>query len=289
MIRRNTFSKLIVFILFVHIVLSALANSMFSKKNRIASCLSPLDNETVSQVNESKLKTVYDMVPISSYPVFDKPIREVKTEDKVISLSFDDGYNHDNILQILNILKENGNLKTTFFFCGNAIDSDEKLIEKEYEKDKEHSIKREHSVKVVYDNGHEIGNHSDSHKNFKKLSDESATNEVINCNEKIKNITGNYPVVFRFPYGAYNQNSLNVVRNLKMFPVQWSIDTTDWKKSSSSESIYNEIINNIHNGAIILMHTNGKHTPEALRRVIPRILELGYKIVPVSDLINKRY
>ena len=276
MIRRNTFSKLIVFILFVHIVLSVLASNMFSKRSEIVSCLSPLDNDTVSQVTEPKLKTVYDVVPISSYPVFDKPICKVETEDKVISFSFDDGYNHDNILQILNIFKENGDLKTTFFFCGHAIDSDEQDRQK-------NSLERDNSVKLVYDNGHEIGNHSDSHKNFKKL------NEVINCNEKIKNITGSYPVVFRFPYGASNQNSLNVVRDLKMFPVQWSIDTLDWKKSSSSESIYNEIINNIHSGAIILMHTSGKHTPEALRKVIPKILELGYKIVPVSDLINKRY
>ena len=287
MIRRSIFSRLIVFILFVHMVLSILASNMPTRKDKIVSCLSLTSESDISQVadSSSKLKdnNAYDMFAISSYPEFsNKPIFKVETEDKVISFSFDDGYDYNNISKIVNALKENGNLKATFFFCGHAIDSDEK--------DRlENSFERDSSVKLVYNNGHEIGNHSDSHKNFKKLSDESAKNEVINCNEKIKNITGNYPVVFRFPYGAYNQNSLNVIRNLEMFPVQWSIDTTDWKKSSSSESIYNEIINNIHNGAIILMHTNGKHTPEALRKVIPKILELGYKIVPVSDLINKRY
>ena len=283
MIGRNTFSKLIIFILFIHTILSILASSMLVRKDDVVSCLSPLDSNSISQVydNNSTLKNIHYVYP-SSYPDYDKPVCKVETEDKVVSFSFDDGYNYDNILDIVNIFKENGDLKTTFFFCGHAIDSDEKDRQK-------NSLERDNSVKLVFDNGHEIGNHSNSHSNFKKLNRESSENEIINCNEKIKSITGTYPTVFRFPYGAYNKASLSVVKYLNMFPVHWSIDTLDWKKSSSFESIYDRIINNLHNGAIILMHTNGKHTAQALRKAIPKILELGYKIVSVSDLITKNY
>ena len=295
MIGKNIFNHVIIFILFVHVILSIFLikkTGVFTKKDNMVACLSSLDENDTSVDSGSSLKSndIYDIAPISSYPEFSsKPICKAETEEKVVSFSFDDGYNHSNILDIINILKENGNLKTTFFFCGHSIDSDEKSIEEEYTNDREHSVRREHSVKVVYDNGHEIGNHSNSHANFKKLSKEAAKNEIVICNEKIKNITGNDPVVFRFPYGAYNQNSLDVVKDLKMFPVQWSIDTLDWKTQSSSESICDKIINNLHSGAIILMHTSGKNTPQALRMVIPKILELGYKIVPVSDLINKKF
>ena len=284
MISRNDTNKIIITTLFIHMILSifAINNMLYTD---VVPCLSSFEDDAVSKVcNENlniKSKNTYEAPQISSYPeVSSRPICNVDTDDKVVSFSFDDGYNHDNILKILDIFKKNGNLKTTFFFCGHSIDSDNIDSERE---------KRDHSVKVVYDNGHEIGNHSDSHSNFKKLDKKKSEYEIVQCNEKIRNITGQSPIVFRFPYGSYNQNSLEVIKELNMYPIQWNIDTLDWKKTSTCDSICNKIINNLSSGSIILMHTNGKHTPEALEIVIPKILELGYKIIPVSDLITRKY
>ncbi len=223
----------------------------------------------------SKLLEVVDK---NSYP-----INKVETSEKVISFSFDDGYNYDNIVKILNTLKKY-NLKTTFFFCGHAIDSDMKYAEQE---------NRLSSVSLIFNEGHEVANHSNSHPNFTKLSKEKIKSEIEDCNNKIEKITGVRPVLFRYPYGSCTSSSLKIVKELDMIPIQWNIDTRDWSAKSSCSSICSSICKNYEHdnvscpppGSIILMHTNAKYTPEALEVVIPILINNGYKIVPISNLI----
>lgn len=240
--------------------------------------------EKISEDVERK-NNFYETSPISIYPeVGDRPICDVKTSEKIVSFSFDDGYNYENTKKIVDILKKNGNLKATFFFCGNAIDGDVKNAKNQG---------RENSVELVHNAGHEIANHSNSHPNFKKLTKGKMEEEIENCNKKIENITGKRPVLFRFPYGSHSKESVEVVKKLDMYPVDWNIDTLDWNKKSSCDSICSSICkgyktNNVsypHPGSIILMHTTGKYTPEALEIIIPILLKGGYKIVTVSDLI----
>ncbi len=242
------------------------------------------DAEKVSK-NEGQNTDLYEVSPISDYPeVGERPVCNVKTSEKIISLSFDDGYNYENTKKIVDILKKNGNLKATFFFCGNAIDSDIKSAKIQ---------NRENSVELVHNAGHEIANHSNSHPNFKKLTKEKMEKEIESCNKKIQNITGKRPVLFRFPYGSHNKESVGVVKKLNMYPVDWNIDTLDWNKKSSCDSICSSIckgyktgnVSYPHPGSIVLMHTTGKYTPEALEIIIPVLLKGGYKIVTVSDLV----
>lgn len=247
------------------------------------------ENEKQFAEVEEKSNNFCESYPISSYPeIGDKPICNVETSEKVVSFSFDDGYGHENIKKIVNIFKKNGNLKTTFFFCGHAIDGDKKDAE---------SQNRINSVELVHNEGHEIANHSNSHPNFKKLNDEKMESEIENCNQKIENITGQRPILFRFPYGSYNKNAMNVAKKLNMYPAGWDIDTLDWSKKSSCDSICSSIckgyktdnVSYPHPGSIILMHTSGKYTPEALEIIIPTLLKGGYKIVTVSDLILRTF
>lgn len=247
------------------------------------------EDEKQSVKIEEQNNSFYEGYTISRYPeVSERPICNIETSEKVVSFSFDDGYGHENIRKIVDIFKKHGNLKTTFFFCGNAIESDEKEAKTQ---------NRINSVELVRNEGHEVANHSYSHPNFKKLSKEKMETEIETCNTKIEKITGKKPVLFRFPYGSYSKNAMNVVRELNMYPVGWNVDTLDWSKKSSCDSICSSIckgyntknVSYPHPGSIILMHTSGKYTPEALEIIIPILLKGGYKIVTVSDLILKKF
>ena len=141
-------------------------------------------------------------------------------------------------------------------------------------------------VKDIYDAGHDIGNHSDTHPHMTEMSTEEQKNQIKACNEKIKEITGKEPKLFRAPYGDYNNTVVQSVKSLNMYCVQWDIDSLDWKDPSPSEMV-NRIVPNLQNGSIILMHNGAKNTPEALPMIIEAVKEEGYEFVPLSKLVCK--
>ena len=134
--------------------------------------------------------------------------------------------------------------------------------------------------------GHEIGNHSNSHADFTKINKEKIKEEINLTNEKINKITGEDVKLFRFPSGAYNSNAVNMVNECRVFPIQWSADSVDWKEKGADIE-YNRIMKKAEPGAILLFHNNAKYTPENLERLIPKLQEEGYEFVKVSDLIYK--
>lgn len=193
------------------------------------------------------------------------PIYSVERDSKAIALSFDAAWGNEDTQLLIDILNQY-NVKATFFLVGDWVD------------------RYPESVKQLYDAGMEIGNHSDNHAHFTKLSSEGITADVSACNEKIKAITGAAPTLFRCPYGEYDDHVVSVINGMGMHVIQWDVDSLDWK-DLSAEEIYERVTSRAAPGSICLFHNAALHTPEALPSIIEYLLSEGYSIVPISQLI----
>lgn len=193
------------------------------------------------------------------------PIYSVEREDKTVAISFDAAWGNEDTQALIDILDEY-NVKTTFFVVADWVD------------------KYPESVKALSDAGHEVMNHSTSHSHFSKMSTAEIQNDIMNCNDKVKAVTGVSPTLFRCPYGEYDDHVIEAVRAIGMNAIQWSVDSLDWKGISADE-ISERVINKIEPGSIVLFHNAAEHTPEALPRILKALQEDGYTIVPVSQLI----
>lgn len=206
-----------------------------------------------------------------SYEVRNKslPIYCVKTDQPRVALSFDAAWGNEDTRQIMDILEKH-NIKVTFFMTGGWV--------KKYPDD----------VKYIASQGHELGNHSASHKNMSTLSSSEIKEEITTVHDQVKALTGLSMNLFRPPYGDYDDKVIWSVDSLGYYPIQWDVDSLDWKDYGTA-SIIDEVVNNKHlsNGSIILMHNGAKYTPAALEAVISGLQAKGFEIVPVSQLIMK--
>ena len=195
------------------------------------------------------------------------PIYSVDTNNKNVAITFDTSWGYDNTTKILDVLDKE-NVKATFFIIGRWADE---FPDK---------------TKEIAKRGHEIGNHSDKHSDFTKISKDQIINEVATADAKILAITGTKPILFRFPEGSYNNSSVALVEQTGHKCIQWNVDSIDWK-NEGQDIEFNRVIKKINPGSIILFHNSGKYTPETLGRVIDKLKSEGYSFVKVSDLIYK--
>ena len=158
------------------------------------------------------------------------------------------------------------NVKATFFVVGDWVD------------------KYPESVKALHDAGHEVMNHSNTHAHMSKLSREEIIADVEACSDKIEAVTGVRPTLFRPPYGEYNDTVISAIRSIGMEPIQWDVDSLDWKDLSSGE-IVKRVTSKAAPGSIVLFHNSALHTPEALPTILETLLQEGYTFVPISQLI----
>lgn len=193
------------------------------------------------------------------------PIYRVDTQEKQVAISFDAAWGADKTQEIIDILKEY-NSTATFFLVGFWID------------------KYPEMVKAIDEAGLEIGTHSNTHPDMVKLDKTTIKNELTTSMEKITEITGKEVMVFRPPYGSYNNDLLNVCSSLGLSAVQWDVDTLDWKGLSASE-VTNRVMNHVQNGSIILMHNNADHVTDSLRLTLDWLTMKGYKVTSVGELI----
>ena len=196
------------------------------------------------------------------------PIYNVKTDEKVVALSFDAAWGNDDTENLIKIL-EQYNAPATFFVVGEWVD------------------KYPESVKQLADAGHQIQNHSATHPHMPNLSEDKMIEQLRICNEKIANITGQTPTLFRCPYGDYNNNVINTVESIGMYTIQWDIDSKDWMDGHTADIITNDVLSKVQPGSIILFHNDADHTPEALPGILEKLSSDGYKFVFISDLIYK--
>ena len=117
-----------------------------------------------------------------------------------------------------------------------------------------------------------------------KLSYDEQLTEIKNCNDKIKELTGKAPTLFRPPYGDYDNTVVKSVKDSGMYCIQWDIDSLDWKDPTPAQMI-ERITSKLTSGSIILMHNGAKNTPEALPQIIDAVRAQGYEFVPISEII----
>ena len=143
-------------------------------------------------------------------------------------------------------------------------------------------------VKAILDAGHDLGNHSENHKNMSELSDEEKTEELMAVHRKVKELTGYDMFLFRPPYGDYDNGVINTAKECEYYAIQWDVDSLDWK-NEGLDNIIETVINhkNLGNGSIILCHNGAEYTAQALDTLITRLEEQGYEIVPISELIYR--
>ena len=193
------------------------------------------------------------------------PIYCVKRDNKAVSLTFDAAWGNEDTQQLIDIFEKYG-IKATFFVVGEWVD------------------KYPESVKALSDAGHEVMNHSDDHAHFAQLSSQQIISNITACNEKIAAVTGVTPTLFRAPYGEYDDNVISTINSMGIHTIQWDVDSLDWKDLSADE-IYRRVTSRVQPGSIVLFHNAALHTPEALPSIIEYLLQNGYDIVPVSEII----
>ena len=190
-------------------------------------------------------------------------------EEKKIALSFDAAWGNEDTQQILEILAKH-DIKVTFFMTGGWVEN--------YPDD----------VKAIWAAGHDLGNHSENHKNMSQLSNAENKEELMKVHEKVKELTGFDMCLFRPPYGDYDNEVITTASECGYYTIQWDVDSLDWK-DYGTESIINTVTKHKHlgNGSIILCHNGAKYTAAALDTMINTLKEMGYEFVPISELIYR--
>ena len=186
-----------------------------------------------------------------------------------IALTFDDGPHPIITPKVLSLLKKY-NIKATFFVIGANIDN--------YPEPLKQAVK----------NGHEIGNHTNSHRILKALSKKEILKEIEFCRKKIYDLTGYKSTLLRPPCGQFDDKLINIAKQNNDKIILWNIDTNDWSHMKTNE-IIKTVSNNVKGGDIILFHdyiSGEYHTIEALEKMIPMLLSKGYEFVTVSELLQ---
>ena len=193
------------------------------------------------------------------------PVYCTDREGKVVSLTFDAAWGAEDTDRLIEIF-DTYDVAVTFFVVGDWV---EKFPEE---------------VKKLHDAGHEVMNHSDTHPYMSKISESERAAELKNCNDKIEQITGVRPTLFRPPYGDYNNAVIRSVEAAGMTCIQWSVDSLDWKDPSPQE-MTQRVLSKVRSGDIVLFHNAAKNTPAALPDIIEALQADGYPFLKVSDMI----
>jgi peptidoglycan-N-acetylglucosamine deacetylase len=198
---------------------------------------------------------------------FLKSISSVKTKDKKIALSFDDGPERVNTRRILDILKEY-NVEAAFFCIGKNMKGNEEIIHR-----------------MVLE-GHMIGNHSFSHHRFFDFfSSRKMLHDVQEMSLATKNITGLSPRFFRPPYGVTNPNLKKAVLQSGFISIGWTIRSFD-TVIRNPERLLNKILAALKPGTILLLHDSSDTTVKTLPELLKKIRDQGYQVIRLDKMIN---
>jgi peptidoglycan-N-acetylglucosamine deacetylase len=190
----------------------------------------------------------------------------VNVDGPYIAMTFDDGPSPATTPRLLDILKQR-NIKATFFMIGQNAQANPAIVQR------------------ILADGHEIGNHSWTHPQLSKLSDERVTEEITKTQDAIKNACGYTPVLLRPPYGAITARQKEwIEKQFGLSVIIWSVDPLDWKRPGASV-IEQRILAGARPGAIILSHDIHKQTVDAMPATLDALAAKGFKFVTVSQLI----
>lgn len=193
--------------------------------------------------------------------------------DKAVYLTFDAGYENGNVERILNVLKEK-NAPGAFFILSHFIESEPDL------------------VKRMIEEGHTVCNHTSKHKDMSKITDrEVFRSELESLEKKYFDITGyEMSKLYRPPEGKFSEDNLRIARDLGYKTVFWSLAYADWDNNNqpSSEKAKKLILDNLHNGAVILLHPTSSTNANILGSLIDEIRYKGYEIKSIENLFSDK-
>ncbi|MFJ5715872.1 polysaccharide deacetylase family protein [Neobacillus sp. NPDC093127] len=189
-------------------------------------------------------------------------------DKKKVALTFDDGPDEVITPAIIDILAAH-HVKGNFFFIGSKV--------------KDHP----NVVMEAFKQGNLVLNHSYHHLELTKLSKEAVRKEITDTGQAIKSVTGKEPTIIRTPFGDTNADVAAISKQEGYSIVLWSIDTLDWSQKDS-KNIVNNVLANVRNGDIILMHSDSDkgETKKALPMLIEELQKRDFEIVDLQDLLN---
>ena len=191
------------------------------------------------------------------------------TDEKVIYLTFDSGYENGSTAKILDVLKKH-NAPAAFFLVGNYIEKNGDLVRR------------------MVDEGHIVGNHTMHHFDMSKLSEKEAfTKELQDLETLFKETTGKeLPKYYRPPQGIYSQENLQMAKDLGYKTVFWSLAYVDWRNDAqpTKEEAFAKLLPRIHNGAVVLLHSTSSTNAEILDELLTKWESAGYHFASIDTL-----
>lgn len=184
----------------------------------------------------------------------------IMSDDKFVCLTFDEGYENGYTPAILDTLKEKS-VKAIFFVTYDFVKDNPDLIER------------------MIDEGHIIGNHTYRHYTMDEVSEETATEEIVYLDTFMKENFRYRMKLFRFPKGEFSENTLALANSLGYKSIFWSFAYADWDpdNQTDNETALKTIIDNTHNGEIMLLHAVSATNASILGDVIDKVREQGYE------------
>ena len=294
-------SSIIAFIIICSIIIAKNQNSVVDNKlSDLGGALSVGSNnidyshEITGHLNEEKIdENIVDQVPRfdkkrcwgirrqpdNKTPIADPGANEILTKykgkyigdtsQKIIFLTFDEGYENGYTGQILDVLKAN-NVKAAFFITGPYL--------------KEH----QDLVRRMVDEGHTVGNHTIHHPSLAEIGEAQIEEEVLGLDRAFSEKFGKRMVFLRPPKGEYTEQSLNITSKLGYVNLFWSFAYDDWHRDKirGPKYAYDIVMRNLHNGEIMLLHAVSKDNADALDMIIKGVRAQGYEFGDVESLAN---
>lgn len=194
------------------------------------------------------------------------------TDEKVLYLTFDAGYENGNTPAILDALKKHG-APAAFFVVGNFIEDEPEL------------------VKRIVEEGHIVGNHTMTHPDMSAISTQESFQEELAGVEKLfQDLTGEPMIKFyRPPRGVYSISNLAMADNLGYATFFWSLAYVDWNQEQqpSREEAFSKLLPRVHPGAIVLLHSTSSTNAEILDELLTKWEEMGYSFAPLTQLTGE--
>lgn len=229
-----------------------------------ANGMAEIDGNTYCFDENGYMQTGWVTIDGMDYMFNDNGVYDPNQYKKMIALTFDDGPGQYT-MELLNCLEENG-ARATFFMQG--------INAQNYPDE----------IKKMKEIGCELGNHSYDHPQLTTLSGDQISEQFEKTNNIVEDACGASPTSARTPYGAQDETVLSYV-GLPCF--MWNIDTLDWKTKDANNT-YNVTMDSVTDGDIVLMHDIHQPSVEAAVRLIPDLIEQGYKLVTVSELAKAK-
>ncbi len=187
-------------------------------------------------------------------------------DEKVIYLTFDQGYEAGYTDKLLDVLKQN-EVKATFFITAHYLNTASEIVER------------------MINEGHIVGNHTVNHKSMPEITDAEIKEEVMKLHQVVHEKFGYEMKYLRPPKGEFSERTIAMVNNLGYQHVMWSFAYVDWEEKNQPdiEKAKKTIMDNLHNGEIMLLHGNSKTNCEILDTIIKDIKSQGYEIKSLDD------